>query len=77
MFNLYMYLMAFMYAPSDIQEYLGSNGGSLKEIDQEKERQRIMNEFYETELNDADDSIDMPTARSDTHLNRGDFATRK
>ena len=36
-----------------------------------------MNEFYETELNEADDSIDMPTARSDTHLNRGDFATRK
>ena len=36
-----------------------------------------MNEFYETELNDADDSIDMPSARSDTHLNRADFATRK
>ena len=56
---------------------MGSNGGSLKEIDQEKERMRIMNEFYETELNDADDSIDMPTARSDVPLNRGDFATRK
>ena len=38
MFNLYMYLMAYMYAPSDIKEYIGSNGGSLKEIDQERER---------------------------------------
>ena len=51
MFNIYMYLMAFMYAPSDISNYR-QIGNALKDIDQDKERQKIMKEFYETELND-------------------------
>ena len=74
LFNLYIYFIAYLYSPCidyssnvkpGMQNVAGYNNIKNGKADQfnkiseaDKERIQIMNDFYESELNDEDDSID-------------------
>ena len=48
LFNLYIYLMSYLYSPSTTLRH--GRGTNFQSVEAEKERQEIMKSFYETEL---------------------------
>ena len=48
LFNLYIYLMSYLYSPSTALRH--GRGTNFQSVEAEKERQEIMKSFYETEL---------------------------
>mmetsp|Transcript_16109 Transcript_16109/g.27220 ORF Transcript_16109/g.27220 Transcript_16109/m.27220 type:complete len:299 (+) Transcript_16109:1033-1929(+) len=70
LFNFYVYLIAYLYAPAPIMGIKGSReagGRSHEDLESDRERQQIMNEFYETELNEMnEDSVDNELGMDDS-----------
>jgi hypothetical protein len=61
LFNFYLYFIAFLYQPCSEgvnRKYGGPKGDSKEAMDTDRERQHIMNEFYQTELNDMNDTLE-------------------
>jgi hypothetical protein len=58
-FNFYVYFIAHIYAPASESVHRVQNGGvkTKAAVEAEKERQNIMNEFYQTELHDINDTF--------------------
>ena len=59
LFNFYISFIAFLYQPAvDLSKknIQGTRGSTREEIEADRERQHIMNEFYQTELNELDES---------------------
>ena len=53
MFNFYIYLVSYFYAPTTgIGRSYNNRNRGIDESDADRERNQIMNEFYNTELND-------------------------
>lgn len=70
LFNIYIHFMAFLYRPAleHGRKGISSAGGrSREDLEAERERQQIMNEFYQTEMNELnDESVDHEP--EDAHL---------
>ena len=61
LYNFYLYFIAFLYAPHMGGDYDGRKSGNGRSnfdvLEAERERQQIMSEFYETEMNETTDDI--------------------